>query len=296
MSTPRPPHTTPTPHLDLDTLADLQEGLLEPERATDAAAHLQDCPDCRTTRAALDDVSAQLRDLGAADQAVPEDVVRRLDDALVAVGTPTPAATATITPLRRPERAPWRTRALQAAAVFVLIAAVGGIGYGAVRGLSNGDSASSTAASDSSGGAKAASPESQRGAAGYKIMASGRDYTGTSLRAAVPELLAGSLPLVGASGPTSSDSSAPPSSSAAPGTAGTGNQRLRSGAALAACVANLAGGPVTPLAVDVAKFKGQPATVIVLPTPDEPSFVDVFVVKPTCPTGTFLTLERVALP
>jgi hypothetical protein len=62
-------------------------------------------------------------------------------------------------------------------------------------------------------------------------------------------------------------------------------------------VANITGGgPVTPLAVDLGRFEGKPATIIVLPDPDDPAVVDVYAVAPDCPTGTFLTLERVALP
>ena len=38
----------------------------------------------------------------------------------------------------------------------------------------------------------------------------------------------------------------------------------------------------TPLVVDVAKFDGQPATVIVLPTADEANRLDVYVVGPDC--------------
>jgi hypothetical protein len=34
--------------------------------------------------------------------------------------------------------------------------------------------------------------------------------------------------------------------------------------------------------VDVARFRGKPAAVIVLPTPDDPAKVDVWVVGPEC--------------
>jgi dihydroorotase-like cyclic amidohydrolase len=52
----------------------------------------------------------------------------------------------------------------------------------------------------------------------------------------------------------------------------------------------------TPLAVDLGKFEGKPATIIVLPAPGEPSFVNVYAVAPGCPTGTFLAWAHVALP
>jgi hypothetical protein len=73
-------------------------------------------------------------------------------------------------------------------------------------------------------------------------------------------------------------------------------QRLRDGKALAACVANLADGPVTPLAVDIARFDGKPATIIVLPDPKDPSIVYAYAVSPACAEGTFLAVLPVTLP
>jgi len=73
------PHTS---HIDVDTLADLGEGLLEADQVTSVAEHLDRCAECRARRDALDDVQLLLRDLGAgADAPAPDDVVRRLDDA-----------------------------------------------------------------------------------------------------------------------------------------------------------------------------------------------------------------------
>ena len=47
------------------------------------------------------------------------------------------------------------------------------------------------------------------------------------------------------------------------------------------------------MAVDLASYEGQPAAVVLLPTPDDPGTVDVFVVKPECPPGEFLYFVRV---
>jgi hypothetical protein len=106
----------------------------------------------------------------------------------------------------------------------------------------------------------------------------------------VPGLIRGRQPLKAASQAAPQDASGGFSAEA-------GNTaRLAGGAALAACVANLAGGPVTPLAVDIATFEGKPATVIVLPTPKDPTMVDAFVVEPGCPRGTWLYFERVPRP
>jgi hypothetical protein len=301
MSTPQTPHASPTPHLDLDTQAELQEGLLDPQRATTVAAHVQGCAECQATRDALDAVRAQLRDHGAEDASLtaPEDVVRRLDAALASAAPLVATPSATVVPITAAAsraRSPWRTHALQAAAVFVLIALVGGLGYGGIRALSNGSNGSGTdsAASSGGGGAEKGAPT-----ATYRITASGRNYTEATLRSAVPELLGGTLtagtvaPQLSPESPAAADG-ATASSAAKPYSANP--DRLSHGPALAACVANLAGDPVTPLAVDVARFEGKPATVIVLPDTADASFVWVYVVEPGCPKGLFLASEHVALP
>lgn len=298
MTTPQPPHTSPTPHVAGETLTDLQEELLDPEQATSVATHLAGCAECRARLDALDDLRVLLRDHAADDGSAPEDVVRRLDDALAAARPPVATASATVTPLPAPGRSPWRTRALQAAAVFVLVAAVGGLGFGAIKAIS--DRTSSSAGSATSAGSGGAGTE--KAARRYTITNSGRDYTQQTLVAALPELLAGTLPPAGKNALTDSQAASPtpatPSTAATRGATPTpdDSQRLRGGAALAACVANLAGGPVTPLAVDLGRFEGKPATIIVLPDPDDPSFVNVYAVAPGCPTGTFLTWQHVALP
>ena len=296
MSTQQPPHA---PHLDVETLADHQEGLLAAEQAAAVAAHLDDCVHCRATSDALDGVQVLLREHGAEGPlAAPDDVVRRLDDALAAAGPPVASASATIIPLTASAtrgRSPWRSRALQAAAIFVLVAAVGGIGYGGIKALRGGQGSTDTAAS----GSAKAHTEKRLAPGTYRFTDSGRDYTEVSLRAAVPELLAGSLPQVasksaaGAGSPRATAPTAAPDFSAS---ASADPKRLLNGQALAACVANLVGGPVTPLAVDLGKFEGKPATIIVLPAPGEPSFVNVYAVAPGCPTGTFLAWAHVVLP
>jgi hypothetical protein len=304
MSTPQPPHASPTPHLDVETLADLQEGLLDADRLPAAAEHLDGCAECQATRDSLDGVRTLLGDLGAEGPlAAPEDVVRRLDEALAAALPAVARASATVVPLTTLPtrgRSPWRTRVLQAAAIFVLVAAVGGIGYGGIRALNNRDSATT----DSAASAGAGTAEKRAGTAGkYITTNSGRNYTQATLRAAVPALLAGSLPPValgadsaGATPPPAAPTRSATASSSGPSAATVAPGRLLNGAALAACVANLTGGPVTPLAVDLGRFEGKPATIIVLPDPDDPSFVDAYAVEPACATGTFLTYEKVALP
>jgi hypothetical protein len=297
MSTPHTPHPS---HVDVDTLADLEEGLLEADQVTSVPEHLNGCGECRARRDALDDVQLLLRDRGAeADVAAPEDVVRRLDDAIAAAAAPLPTASATVTPLTASTtraRQPWRTRVLQAAAVFVLVAAVGGLGYGGIRALSDGNGSGTSTAS--SGGGSVAT-EKRTAPHRYVVTSSGRNYTKDSLRAAVPGLLSGkydaSAQDSGGAGGTASPSTPLGAHPPAAGSA-TDPERLRNGKALAACVANLADGPVTPLAVDIARFDGKPATIIVLPDPNDPSTVYVYAVAPACATGTFLAVLPVALP
>jgi hypothetical protein len=51
---------------------------------------------------------------------------------------------------------------------------------------------------------------------------------------------------------------------------------------LPACLTGLGLTGVTPLAIDHGTFKGQPADVLVFPTEDDPTTLDVYVLKPGC--------------
>lgn len=288
-----------TPHVDPDVLADLQEGLLDGPAADAATAHLADCPTCRGDLAALDEV----RDLlaGAPDVGpVPADLVDRLDLALAGAAAE-PAlsvASTTVVPLRAPEtKGPRGMRVLQMAAVLVLIFAGGALGVSALLNAGGGSSEDAgTTASDAGGDSS-----DSAGAATFPVTATGRDWTPEALREAAPGLASGALApaAVGqlASPPatdddsTSSGNAEERSRSFADAPAG----RLAGGPALADCATELAGGPVAPVAVDLASYEGQPAAVLLLPTPDDPSTVDVYVVKPECPPGEFLHFVRVPL-
>ncbi|MGK4582106.1 hypothetical protein [Kitasatospora sp. HPMI-4] len=69
-------------HPDIELLADLAEGLVAPEPASDLHRHLAGCPDCEDTFAAL----AEVRSLLGAVEAppLPADVAERIDAALAA--------------------------------------------------------------------------------------------------------------------------------------------------------------------------------------------------------------------
>ena len=263
-------------HVDADTLADLDEGLLPGDTEHEVEEHLRDCTRCAADRAALAGVPTMLA--AAADVGpVPDDVARRLADVVRAgaAGSADGATTgATVVPLQR--RPPLGTRVLQAAAVLVLLVAGLGIAIGALQG-GGGDDELATSA----GGAGASSDsrmEAQRDVGGFPVTISGRDWDPETVRSAVPQIVSGSLPPAqAAAGEDSSSGDSSPRSLAADATA-----RLAGGPALAECVTALNDGPVTPLGVDLASWQGAPAVVIVLPTPDDPATVDEWVVGPQC--------------
>lgn len=270
-------------HLDTDRLADLHEGLLDPAETAAAQEHLAGCSACAADLAAIAGLPGALS--GAAEVGpMPDDVVRRIDRALAdAAATPvTGTAARTVTPLAdRRSSGPRGMRLLQAAAVIVLLLAGGALGISALGGGDSNDRATSAGAN---GGAarEGSAPKS------FRLTVSGRNWTAQTLASSVPAMAAGTFgPVV--------NSDSQPSPAASGGTAaGSGDSaaareladapaaRLAGGPALAGCIAQLAGGPATPLAVDLAKYGGAPAAVVLLPTVGDPSHVDVWVVSPDC--------------
>jgi len=77
-----------------------------------------------------------------------------------------------------------------------------------------------------------------------------------------------------ATAPSSAPSAPLPLSTTAPTAPGG---PLASSAALKACIVALVQRPVTPILVDYALYEGRPATIIVLPDPDVPNVLDVYV-------------------
>ncbi|MDQ1625930.1 MAG: hypothetical protein QOJ49_1428 [Actinomycetota bacterium] len=276
-------------HPDLETLADLDEGLLEPAQAAEVSAHVGGCPECRDAAAALADLPARLAALSDVGP-VPEDVVARLDDTLRDELTrPAPGQTA-VTVMPTATRGSRRrlghdSRFLQVAAVLVLLLAVTAVGVSAVisrRGGNNSTASAGDAAGREAAGAKTLSST-------FDVVSSGSNYTRSSLAGAIPGLLLTRGTRVAT---PSSGSVAPKADSS------TDPERLRYGPALAQCIAALAGAPATPLVVDIASYEGKPATVIVLPTPDDAAHLDVWVVRPTCTDANaqLLLFQRVVRP
>ncbi|HET9946314.1 MAG TPA: hypothetical protein VFR56_11740, partial [Actinomycetes bacterium] len=252
------------------------------------------CPACADRADRLAALPALLAGAGTVGP-VPVEVATGIDAALsaeaVSAGAPGARTVTPLDPARR--RSPVGMRVLQAAAVLVLVLAGVGLALSALGGGNGGDAGTAGGSAADSGGAAERATELGQ----FPLTISGRAWTGTSLTAAVPDLLAARLsPLVdaqtlreSASGSDSSRTDAPEDEGAngdtgtpAPAAAPAGAQRLASGPALAECVAALADGPVTPLAVDLATWDGDPAAVILLPTPDDPGTVDAWVVAPDC--------------
>lgn len=291
---PRHPDTPesndPADHLSTETIADLQEGLLDDEPARRARSHLQGCPVCAAGDRALSDVPLRLAAAGDAGP-MPADVIERVAAALAAEPAVGPGA-ATVTGLwgraGRP-RPSWSMRVLQAAAVLVLLLAGAGIAVSAWDGGSD----PTTSAERSGDAAGQGAPEAS---SAYPVTASGRNWDEESVLAAVPELVSGAFTPPTAASPGSDAGSDTGADDRARELASAPAGRLADGPALAECVGRLNLGPVTPLSVDLAQWQGSPAGVIVLPTPDDPATVDVFVVAPSCPEGTFLFFTRAPRP
>ncbi|HEU5157568.1 MAG TPA: hypothetical protein VFU43_11275 [Streptosporangiaceae bacterium] len=246
-------------HLDYDTLADLAEGLLPDSRADAADAHLADCAECRSRSAEVANVTRLLAD--APMPPMPPELASRIDEALAAEA----AANSHVVSLEsRRGRRRVRILSVAAAAVFV-------VGGGALVGkvLLNGTvssengTAQSQPVQDRSGSAAARQPGASAlngsgGAAGgsgggYLALRSGTDYTAAGLGKQVTAQL------------TRTNSRAAEELAPEP---------------LTDCVRTVAQGKL-PLLVDVARYEGRRATVIVLPGADARR-LDVWVVRPTC--------------
>lgn len=274
-------------HPDDATLAEHLEGLLDQAEAQNVSGHLSSCAGCSEKVAVLGRLPADLAAAGEGDP-LPPAVAARLDAALAAaLAAERPSSAGrTVVPAERAHGGPFgdpspRTtlgmRVLQAAAVVVLLLAGVGVVLSAIQ-----DDSGNTVAG---GSAERAGTESQQdasseGSGDYPLTTSGRQWTEQSLQADVGQIISGALAGTTAlSAPSERSRSAPAEGTDA---GADGSRRLRAGPELAECVAELHGGPVTPLGVDIGQWKGQPATVIVLPAEEDVRRVWVWVVEPTC--------------
>lgn len=262
-------------HPGFDALCDLDEGLLAGTPAeADVQAHVAGCASCADVIAALAATRAQLAALPA--EPMPADVAERIEAALAseAETAPTPAAVVTpLDPARRSRKPRW-VRGAGAVAAGVALLMAGAVGIGVLNAVNEKPETTSGAAEGNS----APSDSTQRDAGNVP------NYTSATLADGVRALVAGG-PAAVAAPQAKSASPSPRLNTKQDAAAPPDLDRLRSPAQLASCVAELAGRQgAAPLAVDYARYEGEPAVVIVLPDAD-PAVVQAWVVGPGCSTG-----------
>ncbi|MGH3319696.1 MAG: hypothetical protein ACRDN9_05850 [Streptosporangiaceae bacterium] len=293
-----------TYHLELDELAELDEGLLGDERAANARGHLRDCALCRDR---ADQVAAVSRLLGdTPSPALPDDVADRLSATVESE-----VARRTVTPLRRTRR---RAPLLALAAACAVVLVVGGV---AVTQLSRFSGGGSPSVSIGQGGGATSTRASEQPLAPLvlpsdAVTASGRDYSSHRLsrqasallreHKATKERAEGQQAQGSGEVSTQSRPSTPPPAAQGEkdGTAGREKnsvtvqsarptpsplKTLATPKTLQACVDRIVKtviqGSEKPLAIDLAHYGGNPAAVIVLPETNA-SKAKVLVVNPTC--------------
>jgi hypothetical protein len=315
-------------HPDADALAACREGLLGRRRSARIRAHLARCSRCASLERELTAVTTLLASAPA--PRIPDELAARLDTVLAAEsaarargespatdgipatagaaagaagGQAAPAGQAAAAgqagprPVRpRPARPrstrpvrPWRVTALRAASVTAVLLVIAGGGYGVSRLLQGGSSAG---ASSSSGGAVASPPprngpaiagggassEAGSSRAGLMIPAGGVSlvHSGTDYQ---PGQLAEQAEAVLASRPAKSGAQ---STSSVPSTRVAGCVRLFAGAA-------------RPVLVDEARYRGQPATIIIR-APASARAGHVWVVVPNCSAAGRHVIGTAVLP
>jgi hypothetical protein len=268
-------------HADAETLAAFREGLLSRRKAARVSAHLAACSRCAGLDAQLTEVSALLTT--STTPPMPDALTARIEAAIAAEAAARAAAAADGTVAigaagagtgprdraagpSRPTGGPGRSRlALRVAAVTAAVVVVAGGGYGVARLLTaNPESSSSAGTGSAAAPAAGANGKAPRMSAG-------------SIRAPGSQAAAGgspSHPLVVSSGTNYQPGQLEAQVSAtlmrhgAHAATGPGpspaNQPAGSVPPMPACVPHVTGGK-RPLLVDLAKYQGRPATVIVIP-------------------------------
>jgi hypothetical protein len=287
-----------SPHLSVELVADLDEGLLDPESAAHAEHHLAHCPACASVRQALADVTGSLASLPPVP--MPAERAAALDAALAGLaevdGRPVDQPPApppdTVVPLdaARQRRAGWSTRVVTAAASVAGVLLVSAVGYSL---LSSG--------SGDAGGALEADGSGERGATPLtdQVVAeqSGRAYRKATLDQQVNTLLVShDTPLTSTPTPTPTDGQVSPTpepyvTATVSSSPTTFRAAIVDPAVLRTCLVDYLGLTDTaPLAVDVGTFNGTPAAVVVIPDTSDPAQAWVYVVDPNCsgPDATLL--------
>lgn len=288
-----------TDHPSPDALADLDAGPVDGA----VAAHVAGCADCAGDLERIRAMSADLAQLPV--EPLPPDIASRIDAALAAERARISAPT-TVVPLRsRPRRAVpgWLAAAAAGVALF------GGAAF-LLTSLDGGGG------DRSQGGSLSASRDLNERSV---VRSTGSDYRAATLADQLPTLL-GAAParLTDQQRATGGGGVAAPfgsvSSEARPGAEAP--KALDSGAtasrlatrtrqlaalaqpgALAACLVRALGADVEdPIAVDLARYNGEPAVIVALPALGRTDRVDIYVLDPGCPEGVFVYFARLPLP
>lgn len=283
-------------HLSAELVADLDEGLLDADSATHAEHHLAHCADCRALRADLFFVSAALASLPT--PAMPADVAASLDAALAGA---TPAARAgasdTVVPITaaRSRRAGWSTRGAGIAASVAGVLLVSAVALSVVNGSDgSGTPAAEGAATTDTGG-------NASELASFVADQSGQAYRTKTIDRQVDTLLVShATEITGSPTPaTRAVETDPVVTATVSGEPTAFPAPVVDPRVLYLCVVQYLQRPDTqPLAADIGTFDGSPAAIVVLPSLDDPSEAEVYVVAPDCagPEATLLYWAVVDLP
>jgi hypothetical protein len=266
-------------HLDADVLAEFRAGLIGGRRGARIAGHLADCERCAELSGQLAEVSALLATVPA--PVMPQSVAHRLDTVLAAeAARDIYPERAGAPPVRSPET---RSRGFRLIALRVLVPAaavlLAAAGYGLSRigsgptgQAASGSAAKPTVNSPVLGAEPGATIGVHQGMSPQRVPQSAFPFVTSSVDfqpATIRQQLAGQL------------KAAPESGTAKPAPA-----------PLQACVREAAGG-ARPVLVENARFRGQPATIIVVL---KGSGDEVLVAGPGCPAGDGHVVYRTTLP
>lgn len=306
-----------TRHVSTEGLARFRDGDLRSAKARRVEAHLEGCARCRAASAALAEVPALLA--AAEVPQIPAHLAARIETALATESAHRTAGAPSMRPSQsgragQPRRTRLKavlpfpaTRVLAAAATAVVIA---GGGYELVGLLGGPGPAASTSGSAVGSAARSAPERTGKSASGgqdplvaglpvygppVRYRAAGHSGTIRPVRtitdyrpARLAQQVTATLAETRASPAASPGNHAVTSPNAA---AGFGAGQL---AQLAGCVGRVAAGR-TVLLVDVARFRGAPATVIVTAA-QRPAAAQVWVVGPGCSRSAGDVLAHQALP
>jgi hypothetical protein len=269
-------------HLTPEVLADLELGLLDDESRDHAERHLAHCADCAALRGDFAALTETMSDLP--DEPMPDAIWQQLAAALAAEPIVTPDGAATVVPIDTARKRRWGRPGIGVVAGAAGVALVGAIIGGNVLGSNN-------SATNTSGPVAASDTVRDIPMTSYAATQSGTKYDESALDSQVTQLVAARA--------TFSPTPAPPADSTAATPSPTGSEEFAGAeptpsgdrgvaplatdpAAAQACLEGYLGvSGVEPLALDIGRWQGEPAAVIVLPAA-EPNLAEVWVIDPDC--------------